>query len=88
MSKRINNFRGNNQKTKKKSAISVVSLSSYTTPEIIETNNKEWVEFGADNNFFQYLIDRFNGSTTNGAVINGIAPVSYTHLTLPTIYSV
>ena len=77
MSKRINNFRGNNQKTKKKSAISVVSLSSYTTPEIIETNNKEWVEFGADNNFFQYLIDRFNGSTTNGAVINGIAQLVY-----------
>ena len=77
MSKRINKFRGNNQKTQRKSAISVVSLSSYTTPEIVEANNKEWVEFGADNNFFQYLIDRFNGSTTNGAVINGIAQLIF-----------
>ena len=64
-------------KKKNKSQISVVSLSSYTSPEIIESNNKEWVEFGSDNNYFQYLIDRFNGSTTNGAVINGIAQLIF-----------
>jgi hypothetical protein len=34
--------------------------------------NKGWVEYGDDNNYFQYLIDRYNGSPTNNAIINGI----------------
>lgn len=77
MTKRLNKYRGNNVKPKKQSKISIVNLSNYTSPEIIESKNKEWVEFGADNNYFQYLIDRYNGSTTNGAVINGIAQLIY-----------
>ena len=59
------------------SNIRVVNLSSYTTPEIKEVQNKEWVEYGEDNNYFQYLIDRYNGSATNNAVINGIVEMLY-----------
>lgn len=55
----------------------VVNLGKFTTPEIVEVQNKEWIEYGADNNFFQYLIDRFTGSTTNNAIINGIANQIY-----------
>lgn len=53
--------------------IFIANLSKYTTPEINEVRNKEWIEYGNDNNFFQYLIDRYTGSTTNNAVINGIS---------------
>jgi len=49
-----------------------VQLSSYTTPMISENSRKGWVEYGDDNNYFQYLIDRYNGSPTNNAVTSGI----------------
>ena len=49
-----------------------VQLSSYTSPVISENSRKGWVEYGDDNNYFQYLIDRYNGSPTNNAVISGI----------------
>lgn len=49
-----------------------VQLSSYTSPVISENSRKGWVEYGGDNNYFQYLIDRYNGSPTNNAVISGI----------------
>jgi len=59
------------------SNIRVVNLSTYTTPEIKEVQNKEWIEYGEDNNYFQYLIDRYNGSATNNAIINGIVEMLY-----------
>jgi len=54
-----------------------VSLSSYTSPKIIETKNKEFVEYGEDNNYFQYLIDRATRSTTNKAILTGISNLIY-----------
>ncbi|ANS03049.1 hypothetical protein [uncultured Mediterranean phage uvDeep1-CGR2-KM23-C896] len=57
--------------------IHVVNLSSYTRPEISERYNQEWIEYGDDNNYFKYLIDRYNGSPTNNAAINGIAEMIY-----------
>ena len=44
--------------------LSFINLSSYTSPEIKEVKNKDWVAYGSDNNYFQYLIDRYNGSPT------------------------
>ena len=49
-----------------------VQLSSYTSPVISENSRKGWVEYGEDNDYFRYLIDRYNGSPTNNAVISGI----------------
>lgn len=60
-----------------KSNIRVMNLSSYTTPKVKESQNKEWVEYGEDDNYFQYLIDRYNGSPTNNAIINGIIELLY-----------
>jgi hypothetical protein len=78
MSKKINRYRKPLQAAKpNKSKISFVNLSSYTSPEIIESINKDYVEYGADNNYFQFLIDRYNGSATNNAVINGISQMIY-----------
>jgi hypothetical protein len=55
----------------------IVNLSTYTSPKIKEVNNKDWVSYGDDNNYFQYLIDRYNGSPTNNAVINGISAMIF-----------
>ena len=53
--------------------VNFLQLSTYTTPEVQEVSNQEWVAYGADNNYFQFLIDRYNGSATNNALINGIS---------------
>ena len=77
MSKRINKYRNKTTKPKSNSQISFVNLSTYTSPEIVENKSKEWVEFGADNDYFKFLIDRYQGSPTNNAVINGISQMIY-----------
>ena len=59
------------------SNIRFVNLSSYTTPVVKEQRGKEWVSYGDSNNYFQYLIDRYNGSATNNAIINGIGELIY-----------
>ncbi len=60
-----------------KGKIHIVNMSSYTRPEIVEQYNRDWVEYGEDNNYFDYLINRYNGSATNNAAINGIAEMIY-----------
>ena len=55
----------------------VLSLSAYISPKIQESNRENWVEYGEDNNFFQYLIDRYTNSTSNSAIINNIARLIY-----------
>ena len=61
----------------KVSEFGFVNLSTYTSPVIKEVNGKDYIEYGADNNYFQYLIDRYNGSPTNKAAINGISQAIY-----------
>lgn len=57
--------------------IHILNLSKYTSPEIVEIKNKSWVNYGLDNNYFGYLIDRYMGSTTNNAIINGMSKMIY-----------
>ncbi len=57
--------------------IHIVNLSKYTSPEIVEVKNKDWVNYGEDNNYFGYLINRYVGSTTNNAIINGMSKMIY-----------
>ena len=57
--------------------INLVKMSSYTTPKIEENPAREWVEYGRDNNYYQFLIDRFNGSAVNNAIITGIGEMIY-----------
>ena len=75
--KRQRNSKGQFTKASKVSEFGFVNLSTYTSPVIKEVNGKNWIEYGADNNYFQYLIDRYNGSPTNNAAINGISQAIY-----------
>ena len=77
MKNRKRNTLGQFVKNSKVSEFGFVNLSTYTSPEIKEVNGKDWIEYGADNNYFQYLIDRYNGSPTNNAAVNGISQAIY-----------
>lgn len=62
---------------KNKSDLSIVNLSTYTSPMVKEVRGKNFIEYGEDNNYFQYLIDRYNGSPTNNAIINGVSEMIF-----------
>jgi hypothetical protein len=59
------------------SNIQFVNLSQYEPPIITESKRDNWVEFGGENNYFQFLIDRYNHSTTNAAIINNVTRLIY-----------
>jgi len=54
-----------------------LQLNSYTSPKIVENKQEDWVEYGADNNYYQYLIDLYHGSPTNNAAVKGIADLIF-----------
>ena len=57
--------------------IHILNLSAYTSPVIEESKNKDFVQYGSDNNYFQYLIDRYLYSNTNHAIITGVTNMIY-----------
>jgi len=59
------------------SNIHFVQLEAYKAPKTVESNRNDWVEFGDDNNYYQFLIDAYNNSTTNNAIINAISKLIY-----------
>jgi len=48
--------------------IKLITLASYVKPQIVENKNKNWVLNGPKNSFYQYIIDRNNGSATNSSI--------------------
>jgi hypothetical protein len=55
----------------------VINFSSETSPKAVESPAKDWVSYGEDNNYFQYLIDRYNGSAVNNAIISSVSDQIY-----------
>lgn len=55
----------------------IVNLASYNRPKISEDKNREWVEYGEDNDYYSYLIDLYTNSTTNNSIINGVTNMIY-----------
>ena len=55
----------------------ILELAKYEKPQITESKREKWVEFGEDNNYFKWLIDRYTNSATNNAVINNISRLIY-----------
>jgi uncharacterized protein YfkK (UPF0435 family) len=62
---------------KKKDNISVIHLAEYNLPTITEVNNKDWIQFGSDNLYPQYLLELYNGSSINNAIIKGVSSMIY-----------
>ena len=62
----------------------VINLSAYTSPEVEEVRNKEWVEYRIKDRaydyptgYYDYLIDRAKYSVTNGGAIGGFCRFIY-----------
>jgi hypothetical protein len=59
------------------SNVHILNLAAYETPTIQESKRDEWVEYGSDNDYFSFLIDRYTNSPTNNAIINNISRLVY-----------
>ena len=57
--------------------VNVVNLSNYTSPNIKVQKNEDWVTYGDKNEYFKYLLDRYSGSPTNNAIVNGVSQMIY-----------
>jgi len=57
--------------------VRLLQLSNYVRPKLEENKSKNWVLNGKNNSFYQYIIDRFNGSPTNAAIIDSYANLIY-----------
>lgn len=65
------------KKKETKTNVSVVELSSYIKPVITESVRNEWVTWGDNNDYFDYLINAYNESPTNASIIDGISNLIY-----------
>jgi hypothetical protein len=54
-----------------------IQLSNYIRPEIKEVQGKKWVLNGNNNEFYRTIIDAYNGSTTNSAIIDSYSQFIY-----------
>ena len=57
--------------------IRLLQLSNYVRPKLQENKAKNWVLNGKNNEFYQYIIDRFNGSPTNAAIVDSYYNLIY-----------
>ena len=55
----------------------VVKMSAYTSPKIEENAKGGYVKYGANDEYYQHLIDLFHTSPTNNASIQGISDLIY-----------
>ena len=57
--------------------LDLVKLSHYNIPHLVEDTRNDWVNFGQDNLYPNYLLDLFLGSAINGALIKSIGAMIY-----------
>ena len=60
-----------------KQSIKLINLSNYVRPNPIENKQKNWVLNGRNNEFYQYIIDRSNGSVTNKSILDSYETLVY-----------
>jgi len=59
------------------SDVRYVNFNKYTHLPILENTPRNWVMNGRDNGNYKYVIDRYNGSTTNKAINNAYIDLAY-----------
>ena len=55
----------------------VTNLAAYTAPVVVELKNKDYVQYGEDNDYFNYILSVNNNSTTNRAICIGVSNMIY-----------
>ena len=59
------------------SNLHVLNLAAYEAPEVVENNKNNYVTYGDNNDYYDFLIDRYKNSATNNAIINNISKFVY-----------
>jgi len=57
--------------------IRLIQLNSFNRPEVEELKTKGYVLNGRNNEYYKYIIDRYNGSVTNATIINSYIDLTY-----------
>ena len=57
--------------------LNLVKLSHYNIPHLVEKTNQDWISFGENNLYPNYLLELFLGSAINGALIKSIGAMIY-----------
>ena len=57
--------------------LDLIKLSHYNIPHLIEDSRHDWVSFGEDNLYPNYLLELFLGSAINGALVKSIGAMIY-----------
>jgi len=57
--------------------LQIFQLANYNRPEIKEVSGKKWVLNGDKNQFYYDIIDAYNGSPTNSAIIDSYSQFIY-----------
>ena len=57
--------------------LSVVNLSEYNLPTIKENYGRDYVSYGDENLYPQYLIELYNGSSIHSAIVKGVSSMIY-----------
>jgi len=70
-------FRLINMENKNTQSLEVIQLSNYVRPAVKESMTNDFVMNGIKNQFYTYIIDRYNGSPTNRAIIDSYSKFIY-----------
>jgi hypothetical protein len=57
--------------------LDLIKLSHYNIPHLVEDSKNDWISFGEDNLYPNYLLELFLGSAINGALIKSIGAMIY-----------
>lgn len=68
---RGNSNRRRNHNPRNKSFVHVVQLNNYVKPKVQEKMGTDWVLNDPKNGFFDYVMECYDGSPTNSAIIDG-----------------
>lgn len=57
--------------------VHILELASFQAPELEEVRNEEYILWGEDHSYFDWVIDRYHNSPTNNSVINNVSRLIY-----------
>lgn len=60
-----------------KQSLEIIQLANYVRPVVKESMTNDFVMNGPKNSFYTYIVDRYNGSPTNRAIIDSYAKFIY-----------
>ena len=66
-----------NTKRMNKQAFSIIQMPVHDTPVFKEKQGKEWVSYGAKDEYATYLEQLYMGSSIHSAIVNGVAAMIY-----------